>query len=255
MVCPRSLEKHYFFNLMWFVMPGNIWLNCKLNHPMFLLSVDSQTTPKFNGLKQWRLFCSWVWNLGRAWRGLVIFTPLGFSRKGLKTDDWHPLKTQVFTFGWHWPSAEMKAEILTHGFFTWVLTFLKVRQFGSKGGHHRRTRQKLYPFYNAALKVTAPLFSWSQISDFPDSKRENTDALHSSTDTCQHHTIIRALRMGYTSLWLSLENTLLHPKIPSMMMKTGRIPIFGKTAEMRQQIVVPCLIPLFCGQNSQGIHS
>lgn len=156
----------------------------------------------------------------------------GFSWKGLKAADWHPLKTQVFTFGWHWPLAEMVAETSTHGFFICILTFLKVRQFGSKGGHHMRTRQKLYPVYNAALKVTVPLFPWSQISDFPESKRNNTDALHSPADTCELHTIIRALRMGYTSLWLPLENTLLHPKIPNMM-KTGRIPTFGKRAEMR----------------------
>lgn len=91
---------------MWFVISGNIWLNYKFNHLMFWLSiVESQTTPKLSGLKQWHLFCSWVCDLGRAWWGHVMSVPLGAGWNGLKAEGWHHLKTQLLTFGWYWLST------------------------------------------------------------------------------------------------------------------------------------------------------
>lgn len=143
------------------------------------------------------LLCS----LARAWWGRAIFAPLGVSWNGLQADGWNHLRTQVLIFGWHWLSAEM----VTRGFFPWVISFLKVYWFGFKGKCLKKTRQKLYPYQEAASKLTVSVFPWSQA--LPDSKWENTDPLHISTDMSKlYHT--KSVEAGIPLLCSPLKNVL-----------------------------------------------
>lgn len=193
------------------------------------------------------LLCS----LARAWWGNAIFAPLGVSWNGLQADGWNHLRTQVPIFGWHWLSAEMVAGILTHGFFPWVITFLKVYWFGSKGKCLKKTRQKLYPYQEAASELTVSVFPWSQA--LPDSKRENTDPLHISTDMSKLHRT-KSMEAGIHIIVLTFKKrALLHLKLPNIMMKTGSITTFGKRAKVRQQIVT--LYTISHGQEGQGPQS
>ena len=144
----------------------------------------------------------------------------------------------------------MVAGILTHGFFPCVISFLKVCWFGSKGKCLKKTRQKLYPYQEAASKLTVSVFPWSQA--LPDSKRENTDSLHISTDMSKlHHT--KSMEAGIHIIVITFKkHALLHLKLPNIMMKTGRIATFGKRAKVRQIVT---LYTVSCGQDGQGPQS
>lgn len=111
-----------------------------------------------------------------------------------------------------------------------------------------------YILFMCSLKSHSVTFSTVTGSPrFKERKHRPPPPPHISMNMCQHHTIIKAWRMGYILLWSSSENTLFHtPKYQFTTMKTGGSPTFGKGAKVKQRIVVPHLTPCLEARNSKA---
>lgn len=166
--------------------------------PNYLLRSD-KTPPKFCGLKQWHLVCSWICNFGSGWWGQPISAPRSIywsSSKagGLSWEDSCPHHLVLDADCQPSPPMGLWLELLLTTFpvATWLPHSMVT-------GYPKSTTKKTYHL------LWQPQKSWSIISTIvtgPPRFKERKHRFHYSVETCLYHIVKDHVRSEIS--WCSL---------------------------------------------------